>query len=138
MRRKRNEAAAAGDSVAPQTALRRIPAVERILSANEKQVDLTKMTLTAPQGLAFGAATREPAGWTANKTDTVITWSGGAVKPDRFETWGFEIEGADQPGTLTYKATLGYADAHDLFVETLVTTGVLGLLALIAIYLLAH
>jgi L-seryl-tRNA(Ser) seleniumtransferase len=33
VRRKRNEAAAAGDSVAPQTALRRIPAVERILSA---------------------------------------------------------------------------------------------------------
>jgi hypothetical protein len=60
--------------------------------------------------VAFGATTKDPAGWTVNRTDQVITWSGGSVKPDRFEQWGFEIEGADQPGTLTYKATLGYAD----------------------------
>jgi L-seryl-tRNA(Ser) seleniumtransferase len=33
VRRKRNEAAAAGDSVAPQAGLRRIPAMERILSS---------------------------------------------------------------------------------------------------------
>jgi hypothetical protein len=45
-----------------------------------------------------------------NRTDEVITWSGGSVKPNRFEQWGFEIEGADQPGTLSYKATLVYAN----------------------------
>jgi hypothetical protein len=79
-------------------------------AANEKTVDLNKVTLTAPEGLGFGATTKEPTGWTVNRTDTVITWTGGAVKPDKFEEWGFEIEGADQPGTDTYKVTLGYAD----------------------------
>jgi hypothetical protein len=79
-------------------------------AANEKTVDLNKVTLTAPEGLNFGATTKDPTGWTVNRTDTVITWTGGAVKPDKFEQWGFEIEGADQPGTETYKVTLGYAD----------------------------
>jgi len=97
------------------------PVFFTLSAANEKQVNLTKMTLTAPQGLAFGAATREPAGWTANKTDTVVTWTGGAVKPDQFETWGFEIEGADQPGTLTYKVTLGYADGSTDDVQVPIT-----------------
>jgi uncharacterized protein YcnI len=90
-------------------------------AANEKQVDLNKITLTAPAGVKFGAATHEPPGWAVNRTDAVITWSGGAVKPDRFEQWGYEIEGADQPGTLTYKVGLGFADNSSNTVNVQVT-----------------
>ena len=79
-------------------------------AANEKQVDLNKITLTAPANLPFGETTHEPAGWTVAKSEKVLTWTGGAVKPEQFETWGFEIEGADQPGPLTYKVTLGFTD----------------------------
>jgi uncharacterized protein YcnI len=87
------------------------PTFLTLTAANEKQVKLTKLTVTAPGGLAFGSATRDPAGWTSSRTDTTVTWTGGSVDPARFESFGFEIEGADQPGTLSYKATLGYADA---------------------------
>jgi hypothetical protein len=86
------------------------PTFFTLSAANEKKVDLNKITLTAPPGTDFGSSTRSPAGWTVDRTDTVITWTGGAVKPDAFEQWGYEIEGADQPGTLTYKATLGFTD----------------------------
>jgi hypothetical protein len=89
------------------------PTFLTITAANEKQVRLTKLTVTAPGGLNFGETVRNPAGWTSTRTDTVITWTGGTVDPDRFESFGFEIEGADQPGTLTYKATLGYADGSN-------------------------
>jgi hypothetical protein len=89
------------------------PTFLTITAANEKQVRLTKLTVTAPAGLNFGDTVRNPGGWTSTRTDTVVTWTGGTVDPDRFESFGFEIEGADQPGTLTYKATLGYADGSN-------------------------
>ena len=79
-------------------------------AANEKTVDLNKVTLTAPTNLPFGETTHEPAGWTVAKDEKVLTWTGGSVKPEQFESWGFEIEGADQPGPLTYKVTLGFTD----------------------------
>ena len=86
--------------------------------ANEASVDLIRVALRAPAGVAFGEATRSPAGWAATGTDDTVTWTGGAVKPDTFESWGFEIGGADQPATLTYKVTLGYAggktDEHEV------------------------
>jgi uncharacterized protein YcnI len=96
------------------------PTFFTLSAANEKKVDLNKITLTAPQGTDFGSSTRSPAGWTVNRTDSVITWTGGAVKPDAFEQWGYEIEGADQPGTLTYKVTLGFTDgsSDDVNVQT--------------------
>jgi uncharacterized protein YcnI len=97
------------------------PVFFMLTAANEKNVNLTKITLTAPQGLNFGATTRDPAGWTSNKSDTVITWTGGSVKPDQFEQWGFEIEGADQPGTLNYKVTLGYSDGTSDDVQVPIT-----------------
>jgi len=101
------------------------PTFFTLSAANEKSVDLTKLTLTAPSGVSFGSSTRSPAGWSANRTDTVITWSGGAVKPDQFEQWGYEIEGADQPGTLTYKVTLGFSDgsSDDVNVQTTAVAG---------------
>ena len=86
--------------------------------ANEASVDLVRVALRAPSGVAFGEATRSPAGWAAAVTDDTVTWTGGAVKPHTFESWGFEIGGADQPGTLSYRVTLGYAggksDEHEV------------------------
>jgi uncharacterized protein YcnI len=96
------------------------PTFFTLTAANEQKANLVKVTLTSPKGVSFGATTHEPQGWTVNRTDSVITWSGGAVKPDEFEQWGYEIDSADQPGTLTYKATLGYADgkSDDVNVQT--------------------
>ena len=100
----------AHEEISPSTFTVGKPTFLTITAANEKQVRLTKLTVTAPAGLNFGETVRNPAGWTSTRTETVITWTGGSVDPDRFESFGFEVEGADQPGTLTYKATLGYAD----------------------------
>jgi uncharacterized protein YcnI len=97
------------------------PTFFMLSAANEEKADLTKVTLTAPKGLPFGSTTHEPSGWTVNRTDEVITWTGGAVKADTFEQWGYEIEGADQPGTLTYKVTLGFADGKSDDVNVVVT-----------------
>jgi hypothetical protein len=90
-------------------------------AANEKSADLTRISLTAPEGLGFGHATREPSGWAVNATTGGLTWTGGAVEHDHFESWGFEIEGADQPGTRSYRVTLGYADGSSDEVEVPIT-----------------
>jgi hypothetical protein len=86
--------------------------------ANEASVDLVRVALRAPAGVSFAEATRSPAGWSATTTDDTVTWTGGALKPHTFESWGFEIGGADQPGTLTYRVSLGYAggktDEHEV------------------------
>jgi hypothetical protein len=86
--------------------------------ANEASVDLVRVALRAPAGVSFAAATRSAVGWAAAVTDDTVTWTGGAVKPRTFESWGFEIGGADQPATLTYGVTLGYAggktDEHEV------------------------
>ena len=110
--------ALAHEEINPKTVPTGQPAFLTLTAANEASVDLVRIVLRAPAGLAFGEATRSPAGWSAAGTDDSITWTGGAVKPHTFESWGFEIEGADQPGTLTYKVTLGYAggktDDHEV------------------------
>jgi hypothetical protein len=97
------------------------PTFFSLTAANEEKVDLTKVTLTAPQGGHFGETTKEPVGWTVSKTDSVLTWTGGSVKPDKFEAWGYEIDSADQPGPLTYKVTLGFADGKTDDVDVVVT-----------------
>jgi opacity protein-like surface antigen len=79
-------------------------------AANEQKVDLTKITIAAPQNLPFGGTTKQPAGWSADKSDTTITYSGPGIKPDSWDQWGFEIDAADQPGNFVYKVTLGFAD----------------------------
>ena len=107
----------AHEEITPKTFPTGKPTFFTLTAANEEKVDLTKVTLNAPQGLAFGATTHEPPGWSVNRTDAQITWTGGTVKPDEFETWGYEIEGADQPGTLPYKVTLGFADGKSDDVE---------------------
>ncbi len=97
------------------------PTFFTLRAANEEKSDLTKIVLTAPKQLPFGATTQEPAGWTVDATDSVITWTGGAVKPDAFDQWGFEIESADQPGTYTYNIALSFADGKTNNVKVPVT-----------------
>jgi len=111
----------AHEEINPKTFPTGKPTFFTLSAANEEKVDLTKVTLTAPTDVAFGSTTKEPPSWAVNKSDTQITWTGGAVKPDEFENWGYEIEGADQPGTLKYKVTLGFADGKSDDVEVDVT-----------------
>ncbi|MCA1846581.1 MAG: hypothetical protein LC792_25970 [Actinobacteria bacterium] len=113
--------ALAHEEINPKTFPTGQPTFLTLTAANEASADLVKIVLRAPAGLGFGEATRSPAGWSAAGTDDTITWTGGAVKHDNFETWGFEIEGADQPGTLTYKVTLGYAGGKSDDVDVNVT-----------------
>lgn len=96
------------------------PVFLTLSAANEKAVDLVSIALAAPAGAPFGAATLQPAGWTAQRSAETITWSGDAVKPENFEHWGFEVEGVDQPGQLQYKVTLGFAGGDTEAVDVVV------------------
>jgi uncharacterized protein YcnI len=111
----------AHEEISPSTLAVGKPVFLTLTAANEKSANLTKVTLSAPQGLDFGAATRAPAGWSTTKSATTITWTGGAVPSNNFESWGFEIEGADQPGALNYKVNLAYADGTNEDATVLVT-----------------
>jgi hypothetical protein len=111
----------AHEEINPKTFPTGQPTFFTLTAANEEKADLVKIVLNAPAGVAFGETTRSPAGWSVNRTDSTITWTGGAVKPDTFETWGYEIDTADQPGTLAYKVTLGFADGKTDDVEVDVT-----------------
>ncbi|HEV7535181.1 MAG TPA: hypothetical protein VGP90_06070, partial [Acidimicrobiia bacterium] len=110
-------AASAHEEINPKTFPTGQPTFFTLTAANEASANLVKIVLHAPPGLAFGETTRTPGGWTVARTDDTITWTGGAVKPDTFEMWGYEIEGADQPGTLPYKVTLAFADGKTDDVE---------------------
>jgi hypothetical protein len=107
----------AHEEINPKTFPTGQPTFFTLTAANEQPANLVKIVLHAPAGLAFGTTTRSPAGWSVTRIDDTITWTGGAVKPDTFDTWGYEIEGADQPGTLAYKVTLGFADGKSDDVE---------------------
>jgi hypothetical protein len=114
------------EEISPSTIPIGKPVFFILSAANESKADLTKVALAAPRDVSFGDTTKEPPGWTVNRSDTAITWSGGAVKPDRFEQWGFEIDNAPQPGTLTYKVTLGYSDGKTDDVEVPVVAAAVG------------
>ena len=97
------------------------PAFLALSAANEKRVDLTSVTMTPPSGQQFGHATRDPAGWTSSLSHTRISWTGGAIRPDRFEQFGFDVEPIGQPGPLTFRVVLGYADGTTTEVDVPVT-----------------
>jgi uncharacterized protein YcnI len=113
--------AVAHEEINPKSAVVGQPTFFQLSAANEKKAGLTKITLHAPDGLPFGATTRSPNGWHAEVSETTITWSGGTVAPDQFDSWGFEIEGADQAKTYTYKADLGFADGTTDSVDVPIT-----------------
>jgi hypothetical protein len=113
--------ATAHEEITPHTAVVGKPTFLQLTAANEKKVALNKVTLHAPAQLPFGTTTRSPAGWHAAVSETAISWSGGTVAPDAFETWGFEIEGADQAATFTYKVDLGFADGTSDSVDVPIT-----------------
>ena len=71
--------------------------------ANEARGEMSRLSLTAPENVNFGDATRQPAGWTAEKSEKVITWTGGALAPGAFDAWGVELEAVDQPGPLRFR-----------------------------------
>jgi hypothetical protein len=110
-------AASAHEEINPKTFPTGQPTFFTLTAANEESANLVKIVLHAPPGVAFGTTTRSPTGWSVARTDDTITWTGGAVKPATFELWGYEIEGADQPGSLPYKVTLGFADGKTDDVE---------------------
>jgi opacity protein-like surface antigen len=111
----------AHEEISPPTVQTGKPTFLTLTAANERSAALTRITLVAAAGTPFGEATRAPTGWTANASKDTITWSGGSVAHGAFESWGFEIEGADQPGTLSYKVTLGFADGKSENVTVPVT-----------------
>lgn len=86
------------------------PVFLTLSAANEKQVDVTSVVLTPTSGQQFGHATRDPGGWTSSLTHTRIAWTGGSIRAGRFEQFGFDVEPVGQPGTLTFRVVLGYAD----------------------------
>ncbi|HEX3392897.1 MAG TPA: hypothetical protein VHS52_00080 [Acidimicrobiales bacterium] len=88
------------------------PVFLTLTAANEKEVDLVKITLAGPTGAPPGESTRQPQGWNVEHGDGTVTWSGGTVKPQGYEQWGFEVDGVAQPGPLQYKVTLGFADGQ--------------------------
>jgi hypothetical protein len=90
-------------------------------AANENKVDMVKIEIAAPKGISFGEATRENDGWTVERTEDKITWTGGAVAPEQFEQWGFEIEGADKPGAIAWKITMSFKDGTSEDAEADVT-----------------
>ena len=107
----------AHEEINPKTFPTGQPTFFTLTAANEEKANLVKIVLHAPAGVAFGETTRSPSGWSVNRTDDTITWTGGAVKPDTFDTWGYEIDSADQPGTLAYTVTLAFADGKTDAVE---------------------
>lgn len=98
--------ALAHEEISPKTFPTGQPTFFTLTAANEHQDPLTGIVLHAPTGLSFGETTRSPAGWSVTKTPNTLTWKGGSVKPDVFETWGFETDGVDQPGNLAFKVDL--------------------------------
>jgi hypothetical protein len=86
------------------------PVFVYLSAANEGRNDIGSVAARVPAGLELGGVTREPAGWTAKREGAVVTWTGGPLSPGKFEEWGFELHGPDQPGSFTFKVTVRYAD----------------------------
>ncbi|MGH9001377.1 MAG: hypothetical protein ACRDY7_18535 [Acidimicrobiia bacterium] len=104
--------AVAHEEVFPTTVVVGRPSFLTLSAANERSVNLVAISLTAPPGAAFGEATRDPGGWKVTVDEHTVSWSGGSVAPGRFAQWGVELEGPDQPGSLSFTATLQFADGR--------------------------
>jgi hypothetical protein len=102
----------AHEEITPKTIPTGQAAFLSLTAANESSSDLVKIVLETPANVGLGAATRSPAGWSATAGGNTATWTGGALKPGTFETYGFEVDGPDQPGTLTFTVTSTFANGR--------------------------
>ncbi|HEY1279615.1 MAG TPA: hypothetical protein VGF22_08100 [Acidimicrobiales bacterium] len=102
--------AAAHEEINPATITTGKPTFFTLSTANDDATDINTVTVKAPPGLELGGATRTPDGWSVQKSADQAIWSGGTIPTDTFQQFGFEIEGADQPGTLNFTVTLAHAD----------------------------
>src|SRR4051812_37411780 len=109
--------ALAHEEINPKTVTTGSPTFLTLTAANEAKADLTKIVLTAPKGFAFGEATKSPSGWSAEPTNTVITWTGGKVAPGNFENFGFELDNVAQPGTLAFGVALTAGETEQVTVN---------------------
>jgi uncharacterized protein YcnI len=100
--------ARAHEEISPKTLTVGVPAYHSLTVANEKEVKLVKIRLDAPSGLEFGTALEGKDGWATTRSSGRMTWDG-EVDSEEFETFRFEVEAPDQPGTLSYKVTLSFA-----------------------------
>lgn len=98
--------ALAHEEITPSSIQTGTPTFLTLAAANEGEAPITKVQVTFPDGAEAGETTRTPAGWKVSRTGSGFTWTGGTVAPETFEQWGFELEGADQPGTLTFTVAL--------------------------------
>lgn len=103
----------AHEEISPSTLVVGKPVFLELSAANEENSAVTRVTLTAPESLALGGATRPPPGWSAQRAQNRITWSGGSLPPGSFETWGFEIDSPGQPGPARFSVSLGLADGSE-------------------------
>src|SRR3954463_16537022 len=83
----------AHEEISPPTVQTGKPTFLTLTAANEKSAALNRVSISAPSGTPFGEATRSSSGWKVDRSETTITWTGGSVAPEAFDTWGFEIEG---------------------------------------------
>jgi uncharacterized protein YcnI len=100
--------ARAHEEISPKTLTVGEPAYLSLTVANEKEVKLVKVRLDAPSGIEFGTALEGKDGWATTRSSGRMTWDG-EVDSEHFETFRFEVEAPDQPGTLSYKVTLSFA-----------------------------
>jgi len=105
--------ALAHEEITPTSIQTGTPTFLTLAAANEGEAPITKVEVIFPDGAEVGETTRSPAGWKASRTESGVAWTGGKVAPETFEQWGFELEGADQPGTLTFTVTLTAGDESE-------------------------
>ena len=103
--------ALAHEEVDPKTITVGEPAYLSLTVANEKEVNLVKVRLDAPSGVEFGTALEGKDEWATTRSAGRMVWDG-KVEPEHFESFRFETEAPDQPGTLAYMVTLSYADGQ--------------------------
>ncbi|MEP7056021.1 MAG: hypothetical protein ABI912_12325 [Actinomycetota bacterium] len=116
--------ASAHEEITPRTVEVGTPTFMTITAANEQKVPLTRLEVQAPKGVSLGL-TRAPNGWTAESDARHATFTG-RLAPEHFEQFGFEIEGADQPGQAVFTAVLSFAGADTDTVRVPVTVTAAG------------
>jgi hypothetical protein len=102
----------AHDEINPKRITVGEPAFLSLTAANEQPTALTDVIVTAPEGVELGETTRPPAGWTAKVEGHSVTFASGRVPAHQFETFGFEVEGVDQPGALDFTVALRFSDGE--------------------------